>query len=40
LNKAKKIFEVNKMKRTVIEINKKLKILKDMKEREAFERAN
>ena len=37
LNKAKKIFEANKMKRTVSEINKKLRILKDMKEREAYE---
>ena len=37
LNKAKKTFEANKMKRTVGEINKKLKILKNMKEREAYE---
>jgi len=34
LNKAKKIFEANKQKRTVGEINKKLRILKNMKERE------
>jgi len=40
LNKAKKIFEASKFKKAIIEINKKLKILKDMKEREAFERAN
>ena len=33
-NQAKKIFEANKMKRVVGEINKKLRILKNMKERE------
>jgi len=37
LNKAKKIFEANKFKKAISEINKKLRILKDMKEREAYE---
>ena len=36
LNKAKKIFEAHKLKKAVSEINKKLRILKDMKEREAY----
>ncbi len=37
LQKAKKIFEANKFKKTVSEINKKLRILKNMKEREIYD---
>jgi len=34
LKKSKKIFEASKYRKTVNEINKKLKILKNMKDRE------